>query len=82
VWPVEGLGTVAGDAGDDGEGADVDNDDGCLGKGSIRYWTRKKYSSFNFENIKLWLSLCFVTLTLAFMILSSILHWDTVPQSH
>ena len=57
VWPIEGLGTVAGDAGDAGEGLAADNDDdGYLGTASIRYWTRKKYRSFSLENISLWLS--------------------------
>ena len=32
MWPVEGLGTVAGDAVEDGEGLAADNDDdGYLG---------------------------------------------------
>jgi len=71
VWPVEGLDTVAGDTGDDNdEGADNDGD-GYLGKGSIRYWTRKKYNSFRLEKMSLLRSLCFVVFTLAFIILSS-----------
>ena len=72
VWPMEGLGTVAGEAGEDGEGLAAKNDDdGYLGTGSIRYWTRKKYRSFSLENISLLFSLCFVAFTLAFTILSS-----------
>ena len=71
VWPMEGLGTVAGDAGDDDEGVAGNDCDGYHGKGSIRYWTRKKYKSFSLEKISLLKSLCFVVFTLAFMILSS-----------